>query len=119
VVQTGIEMQILDSVDREKPGKHDCGAIYDALEPRVNAMKPAGEWNRVIITCDDNIITIAMNGSEIIDMDLDLWKTPRKNPDGTKNKFKKALKNFSREGHIGIQDHGHPVWIRNVRIRKL
>ena len=39
-------------------------------------------------------------------MDLNHWTEPRKNPDGTDNKFAKAIKDFKREGHIGIQDHG-------------
>ena len=56
---------------------------------------------------------------EIINMDLDLWTTGNKNPDGTKNKFKTALKDFAREGYIGFQDHGHPVWYSNVRIKEL
>jgi len=118
-VQTGIEMQVFDSAGKANPDKHDCGALYDLLEPGSNPMKPAGEWNHVIITCDDNIITIIMNGTKIIDTDVDRWSTPRKNPDGTDNKFKTALKDFPREGYIGFQDHGHPVWYRNVTLKKI
>src|SRR5437016_826555 len=51
-VQTGFEIQVFDSAGRANPGKHDCGALYDVLPPRVNAMKPAGEWNHVEITAD-------------------------------------------------------------------
>ena len=40
-------------------------------------------------------------------------------PDGSKNKFRTALKDFKREGHIGFQDHGANVWFRNVRIKQL
>jgi hypothetical protein len=58
-----------------------------------------------------------MNGEKIIDMDLDRWTTPGQNPDGTKNKYHKALKDFPREGHIGLQDHGAKVSYRNVKIR--
>jgi len=118
-VQTGIEMQVLDSYGKDKPDKHDCGAIYDCLEPSVNACKPAGEWNHVTITCKDNLINVVLNGKKIIDMDLNKWDTPHMNPDGTKNKFNKALKDFSREGYIGFQDHGHDVWYRNVKIKVL
>ena len=118
-VQTGIEIQVLDSAGKANPDKHDSGALYDLLEPSSNPMKPAGEWNHVIITCDDNIITVAMNGAKIIDTDVNRWSTPQKNPDGTDNKFKTALKDFPREGHIGFQDHGHPVWYRNVTLKKI
>ena len=118
-VQTGIEMQIIDTASKTKPGKNDCGSIYDCLAPSTNAMRPVGEWNRVIITCKDNLITIVMNDKNIIDMDLNKWTEPNKNPDGTKNKFNKALKDFAHEGHIGFQDHGFPVWYRSVKIKKL
>ena len=118
-VQTGIEMQIIDSELKKEPGKNDCGSIYDCLAPSTNAMKSVGEWNRIIITCKDNLINIVMNDKKIIDMDLNKWTESNKNPDGTKNKFDKALKDFSREGYIGFQDHGFPVWFRNVKIKKL
>lgn len=118
-VQTGIEMQIMDSQLKKEPGKNDCGSIYDCLAPSTYAMKPAGEWNRVIITCKDNLISITMNDKKIINMDLNKWSEPNKNPDGVKNKFNKALKDFARAGYIGFQDHGFPVWFRNVKIKKL
>ena len=49
-VHTGIEIQVLDSHGKPKVGKHDCGAIYDIMAPKVNAAKKAGEWNRITIT---------------------------------------------------------------------
>ena len=118
-VQTGIEMQVYNTPRQPSPVKNDCGAIYDFMEPSEYADKPPGEWNHVIITCDDNIITVVLNGVEIITMDIDRWDTPGMNPDGTKNKFNNALKDFSRLGHIGFQEHGDPVWFRNVRVKEL
>ncbi len=119
-VQTGVEMQIYDTPHSQQPLKNDCGALYDLLAPASYAEKAAGEWNHVIITCNDNFISVTLNGVNIIEnMDIDRWDTPGKNPDGTGNKFKKALKDFSREGHIGLQDHGDPVWFRSVKIKEL
>ena len=65
-VQTGIEMQVYNTPRKQKPVKNDCGAIYDLLEPGSYADKPAGEWNHVTITCNDNIIKVVMNGIQII-----------------------------------------------------
>ncbi|MFH1746332.1 MAG: family 16 glycoside hydrolase [Planctomycetota bacterium] len=117
-VQTGIELQVLDSFGKTEFGKHDCGAIYDCLAPRVNAVRPPGEWNHVVLICRGNQIKSTMNGAQIINMDLDLWATPRQNPDGTPNKFHTAYKDMPRVGHIGFQDHGKPVWYRNIRIKQ-
>ncbi len=115
-VQTGIEIQI--ERPTKNPSKHSVGAIYDCLAPTKDPSKP-DEWNRLVITAIDNRITVELNGEKIIDMDLDKWDQPGKNPDGTNNKFRNALKNFKREGHIGFQDHGAEVAYRNVRIKQL
>ncbi len=118
-VQTGIEMQVLDSYGKEAADKHDCGAIYDCLAPRKNVVRKVGEWNHAVLTCAGSKINVVMNGEEIIDTNLDEWTEPHKNPDGTKNKFRTAYKDMPRVGHIGLQDHGMPVWYRNIRILPL
>jgi type 1 glutamine amidotransferase len=115
-VQTGIEIQ----VDRpaKTPGKHSVGAVYDCLAPSKEATK-AGEWNHAVVTAQGNRITVVMNDQPIIDMDLDRWTEANKNPDGSPNKFRTALKNFKREGHVGLQDHGAVVSYRNLRVKTL
>ena len=118
-VDTGIEMQLLDSYGVKNPSKYDCGAIYDCLAPRKNACKPAGQWNKVAITCLNNLIWVDMNGKRINYMNLDRWTVPHRNPDGTQNKFRNAYKDMPRKGHIGLQDHGNKIWFRNIKIRPL
>lgn len=118
-VQTGIEVQIYDSYGRDKMTKHDCGAIYDVLEPSANTMKPAGEWNRMTIKASGPRISIVMNDKQIIDMNLNDWTEAHKNPDGTPNKFNTAYKDTAREGVLGFQDHGKPVWYRNIKVKRL
>ena len=116
-VQAGIEVQIHDTTDGTTRGA--CGAIYDCLAPSKNMVKKTGEWNHYTITCKANKIYVVLNGEQIIDMDLDEWTEPHKNPDGSKNKFRTAFKDMPRKGHIGLQDHGDPVWFRNVKIKPL
>ena len=115
-VQTGIEIQVDNPSD--KPGKHSFGSIYDLVAPKSNPAKK-GEWTRLVITANKNLLKVQMNGETINEMDLDLWNEPGKNPDGTKNKYKTALKDFAREGNIGFQDHGGAVLYRNVKLKNL
>jgi hypothetical protein len=116
-VQGGFEVQIAS--DGLYDGKHVVGALYAAKEPAVNAGKPDGEWNKMTLRCQGPKIHCVLNGKTVLDLNLDDWDTAQKNPDGSKNKFKKALKDLPRSGHLGFQYHGHPVWYRNVTITSL
>jgi hypothetical protein len=118
-VQTGFEIQVFDSAGRATPGKHDCGALYDAVAPSKNPMKPAGEWNHMEITADGPTVKVVLNGEQVVETNLDKFTEPRKNIDGSRNKYTKALKDFPREGHVGFQDHGHDVWYKNVKLKVL
>ena len=60
-----------------------------------------------------------LNGKPVTELNIDDWKEPRKNPDGSKNKFKTALKDLPKTGHFGLQYHGQPVWFRNIKITPL
>jgi sugar phosphate isomerase/epimerase len=116
-LNTAIEVQIHATTDGTKHGQ--CGAIYDCLSPSKDATEPVGQWNHYVIACLDNKIYVDLNGQGIIDMDLDRWTEAGKNPDppGTKNKFSTAYKDMAREGHLGFQYHGNPVWFRNLKIK--
>ena len=114
-IQTGIEIQV------ENPGgpnRHSVGAIYDLVAPTKNAAK-AGAWNKYVITVEGPKIKVELNGETVSSMDLDQWTQAGRNPDGSGNKFKMALKDWKREGHLGFQDHGNKVSYRNVRIKPL
>jgi hypothetical protein len=120
-VLAALEIQVHESTDGSKYGM--VGAIYDAKPPSKDMAKPVGEWNRFTITCQDSKVAIVFNGEKVIDVDLNDWKEARKNPDGTPNKFSKALKDYARKGPIGFQGlHGKaaaPVWYRNLKIKEL
>lgn len=116
-INTAIEVQIHATTDGTKHGQ--CGAIYDCLSPSKTVVKKPGKWNHYVIICLDNKIYVNLNGEDIIDMDLDLWTERHKNPQGTKNKFPTAYKDMPREGHLGFQYHGNPVWFKNLKIKPL
>lgn len=102
-VDTGFEIQILDTHGLAKPGNHDCGGVIGTAAPAKNMAKPAGEWNRYVITCQGNRLKVELNGEQIHDLELD----------------KSAVKDRPLEGYIGFQDEAKPVWYRNVRIKEL
>ena len=67
--------------------------------------KPAGEWNRMVITCIGSHLVVDLNGEQIVDIMLD--ETP--------------MKDRPMSGSIGFQDHGEPnnLKFRNIRIKEL
>ena len=114
-VQGGFEIQIFDSHGQD-PTRHNTGALYDASPASHMPENPANQWNTFKLTCQGPKISVHINGVLVQDVDIDRWVKPRQNPDGSENKFKTALKDLPRTGHIGFQDHGHNVWYRRIRI---
>jgi hypothetical protein len=116
-VMTGIEVAIDDTKGR---GLHDPGAFYDLVPPRVNAQKPAGEWNHMSIAAKGAKIEVVLNGEAVSTINLDEWTEPGKRPDGSRHKFTRVtVKDLPRSGYLGFQDHGSDCWYKNVRIKDL
>jgi hypothetical protein len=112
----GIEIAIDDTTTA---GFVDTGAFYDLSKPKKNAMKPVGEWNHIEITSMGPILEVELNGEKINRLNLDEWTDANKRPDGTPHKFETVWKDHPRVGYIGLQDHGSPVWFKNVKIKPL
>lgn len=105
-VSNGIEAQILDSSQHEgEMSHHDHGGIISAVGASKNMSKAPGEWNRMIVTCIGDHLELELNGEQIVDIQLD----------------QTDLRDRSRKGHIGLQDHGQPndIKFRHVRIKEL
>lgn len=112
----GIEIAVDDT---KTAGYHDTGAIYDLVKPSKNAMKPAGEWNQILITSNRNLLAVELNGEKVNQMNLDEWPEPNKRPDGSQHKFDVAYKEHPRKGYIGLQDHGSDCWYKNIKLLPL
>jgi hypothetical protein len=112
----GIEVAVDDTTTA---GMHDTGAIYDLVAPVKNAMKPAGEWNHIEITCDGPKIAIVLNGERVNEINLDEWTTPNRRPDGSEHKFDVVYRDHPRRGYIGLQDHGGECWYKNIKLKPL
>jgi hypothetical protein len=115
------EVQVLDNVDAtdNKIPSHLAGSLYDMLAADPKTCKPAGEWNTIVIKLQDGKVTHTQNGTKVCEYTL--W-TPEWDAMVANSKFK-TFKGFTegiaKQGYIGLQDHGYPVWFRNVKIREL
>lgn len=94
---TGYEMQIVDDAGGQAR-KTGTGSIYDVVAPSKNVSKPAGEWNKVRITCIGKKIEINLNGETIVNHESDR----------------------SMRGYIGLQNHDSRsvVKFRNIRLEE-
>lgn len=100
-----IEVQVLDSFGKQKPGKGDDGAIYDQFAPLVNASKPVGEWNQLEACIVGDTLTVKLNGQVIHDK--------RKISEVTGGALPGKVTDA---GPLLLQgDHGK-VWYRNIEI---
>ncbi|MCA9123116.1 MAG: DUF1080 domain-containing protein [Planctomycetaceae bacterium] len=120
-VHTGFEIQVMSG---KETGKHQFGAIYDLVATTKNAGRETGEWNTVEVRCDGPSINVKVNGEQVASMNCDEFDQQGVCPDGEKHKFKlngepRAVKDFSRVGYLGFQDHGHKVWYKNIKLLKL
>lgn len=115
------EVQILDNVDAtdNKLANHLAGSLYDMLPADPKTVKPAGEWNTIVIIVRDGKVTHTQNGVKVVEYTL--W-TPEWDAMVANSKFKTFpgfTEGISKEGYIGLQDHGYDIWFRNIKIREL
>ncbi len=62
------EIQILDNPDAKMAtDSHGCGALYSRVAPKLDASRPAGEWQNLDITFVGRRLEVVLNGREIVD----------------------------------------------------
>ncbi|HWA86974.1 MAG TPA: DUF1080 domain-containing protein [Opitutus sp.] len=116
---TGPEYQVLDNVKGEDnhPASHTAAALYDLVAPPADYTKPVGEWNSARIRVRGWHIEQWLNGHKTVDIDL---ASPEGKAEIAKSKFATWPKFASlSRGHIALQDHGHAVSYRKIKIRSL
>jgi hypothetical protein len=119
----GMEIQVLDDggsmYTKLEPGQYH-GSIYKVVPAKRGFQKPVGEWNSEEITADGRHITIKLNGTTIVDANLDDVKDEavlKQHRDLTKPEGSRGIANTT--GHIGFLGHGAHVEFRNIRIKVL
>jgi hypothetical protein len=115
-VYSGLEVQVSSDT---KPGPNGFGSIYDLVAPSKDATNGPGKWDTVEVRCEGPLVTVTINGEKVASINCDEWDQPGRRPDGSQHKFRKAIKDFPREGYIGLQDHGHDVWYKNIKLKEL
>ena len=110
----GMEIQILDDTASRyshlKPYQYH-GSIYGMVPAKRGHLKPVGEWNSEEILCDGSHLRVTLNGTVIVDAELDKIDKPM---DGREHPGR-----FRKKGFLGFIGHGTRVKFRNIRIKEL
>ena len=115
----GLEMQVLDD-ERHRDGqleKRRAGDLYDLVASSQRVTRPAGQWNEARIRVEGDRLKHWLNGVLVVDI---IRGTPEWDTALADSKHA-GVAGFgtARAGHITLQDHGDPVWYRDVKILEL
>lgn len=108
----GLELQILDAgyKGKLKPEQFH-GSVYNVAAAKQGALKPAGEWNSQEVIARGRRITVRLNGTQILDVDI--------NSITDSATLVKHPGLFRPGGHIGFLGHNDEVFFKNIRIKEL
>ena len=111
-----MELQILDNsakvYSKLQPYQYH-GSVYGVVAAKRGFQKPVGKWNSQEVTANGSSIKVVLNGSVIVDADID-----KASENGTMDhKNHPGLKR--EKGYIGFLGHGSRVQFKNIRIKKL
>ena len=116
----GLELQVIDSdgynARQAAAGKKGLepyqyhGSLYHCVGAKHGYLRPAGEWNFQEIEVQGQKIKVTLNGTKILDVDIDSFdrsqiKHPPKGLDHTK-------------GFIGFAGHSDPVEFRSFKVKR-
>ena len=112
----GMEIQILEDGSPVYWGLRPYqyhGSIYGVVAARRGFLRPPGEWNDEEVTVKGRHVTVVVNGSTVVDADLD-EASAGGTVDGNAHP---GLKRGS--GHVGFLGHGSLVEFRNIRLKEI
>jgi hypothetical protein len=122
---TAPEYQILDNdgphIDNELGvnGNRRAGSLYDIIPGDPDLFRGPMEWHSTEIICNEGSIAFKLDGK--VTAEFNLW-TPEWEAMVADSKFPGINPDFAnvpKSGYIGLQDHGHAVWFRNIKIKEL
>lgn len=113
------EFQVLDD-DRHPDGQNpltSAGANYGLHPAPRGVVRPAGEWNEARVVVDGAHVEHWLNGSKVVEYE---FGSPDWEERVAASKFVEwPAYGRAPQGHVGLQDHGDPVWYRSVMIRTI
>jgi hypothetical protein len=106
----GMEIQLLDDANWTglRPAQH-TGSIYDVVPPGKVVTRPHGEWNQMHITAKGRRVAVVLNGTKVVDANLDEYKDHAKKHPGL----------LRTTGHLGLQSYNFRVEFRNLYVKPL
>ena len=115
----GLELQMADYRYNTRAKESELtGGIYRAIAPRKQVYRPT-EWNSYEITLYKSLLYVVLNGTTILNLQLDEQSQAVRRHSG---QLAPSVKDRPRKGHIGFQElsrGGDHVQIRNAQIMVL
>jgi len=124
----GLEYQILDDknhpdANKGRNGNRKLASLYDMIPAKNTNPNPIGEWNHARIISNNGHVEHWLNGEKVLEYErgsenfrkmVKMSKYSAPEYDAYGERFGEA-----EEGHILLQEHGHNVSFRNIKIKTL
>jgi hypothetical protein len=106
----GMEIQLIDDANwpNLRPSQF-TGSIYDVVAPSVHVSRQIGHWNEMHITAQGRHVRVVLNGTMLVDANLDDHKDRADKHPGL----------MRTKGHLGLQSHSSRVEFRNLYVKDL
>lgn len=116
--ETGPEFQIIDNENypADLTEQQKTGALSDVLAPDEAAANAVGEWNHTRIIVNQGAVEHWLNDKKILEYQLGSDELKQQI---AASKFAELPYAKVQSGRIGLQDHGGPVYYKNIKIRIL
>ena len=115
--QSGPEYQLLDDPTYDILDTQMTGSNYALHAPTKKVLRPAGQWNEARIVKKGNDVWHYLNGELVVEYVLHSEDWDKRRAASKFDRMPGYGKND--KGFICFQDHGGPMWFRNMRIRRL